>query len=166
MLTLFYSLYDWGTIWRTVHSKQTSIFHMCCVVSLTVVAPPPHPGWGGKYTAVATSLPPDLWFTDQRSNLAGGRRSLAGLAAVVAGSPGDGARAGVEAGVLKTSSLSLSMLAGTAGVRGFGGRPCLAGAAGDAAAAPLCGFRRSTVTETSFPPMSTLKNLGPFSMTR
>ena len=53
----------------TVHSKQTSI--STCVVSLTVVAPLPSSGVGGKYTAVATSLPPDLWFTDQRSNLAG-----------------------------------------------------------------------------------------------
>ena len=58
---------------------------------------------GGKYTAVTTSLPPDLWFTDQRSNLAGGLRSLAGLAAVVAGSPGDSMQAGVDTGVLKKS---------------------------------------------------------------
>jgi hypothetical protein len=61
--------------------------------------------------------------------------------------------------------LSLSTLAGAAGVQVFGGRRHLAGAAGDAAAAPVYGLRRSTMIETSFLPMSTLKNLGPFSMT-
>ena len=104
-----------------------------------------------------TSLPLD--FGSHKSNLSGRRLSLAGLALVVAGSPGD-------------VSLPLRWTPDVPGVAGAGdaagsagaaaGRPLRGGAAGAAAASPVCGFSRSTVTICSTPPTSMWKTLGPF----
>ena len=69
----------------------------------------------------------------QRSNLTGGRLSLAGLALVVAGRPGEGALAAGDGGV--------GGLAAAAG-----GRPLRGAAAGVVTAVPVWGLRRSTVT--------------------
>ena len=91
----------------------------------------------------------------------------------MAGSPGDGARAGV------VSAVDIAGVAGEDGVVGAvdiagvageadrcrGGRPRLGGAAGVVSALPVCGFRRSTVTAVLLPPMSRRKYLGPFSST-
>ena len=87
--------------------------------------------------------------------MAGGRLSLAGLALVVAGRPGEAAlAAGGGEGV------------GAAVVAAAGGRPLRGGAAGVVASAPVCGLRRSTVTACSWPPMSTVKYLGFLDITR
>ena len=80
--------------------------------------------------------------------MAGGRLSLAGLALVVAWRPGEAALAAGGGGE------------GAAGVAAAGGRPRRGGAAGVAAADPVCGLRRSTVTACSWPPMSMVKYLG------
>ena len=100
----------------------------------------------------------------------GALRGRAGRAPVVAGSPGDGARAGVEgavdiAGVAgEVGAVNIAGVAGE-GDRCRGGRPRLGGAAGVVSALPVCGFRRSTVTAVLLPPMSRRKYLGPFSNT-
>ena len=86
----------------------------------------------------------------------GALRGRAGRAPVVAGSPGDGARAGVDGAV------DIAGVAGEVGAvdiagegdRCRGGRPRLGGAAGVVSALPVCGFRRSTVTAVCLPPMS------------
>ena len=69
----------------------------------------------------------------------------------MAGSPGDGARAGVVgavdiAGVAgEVGAVDIAGVAGEAD-RCRGGQPRLGGAAGVVSALPVCGFRRSTVT--------------------
>ena len=85
----------------------------------------------------------------------------------MAGSPGDGARAGV------VGAVNIAGVAGEDGavdiageaVRCSGGRPRLGGAAGVVSPLQVCGFRRSTVTAVLLPPMSRRKYLGPFSST-
>ena len=100
----------------------------------------------------------------------GALRGRAGRAPVVAGSPGDGARAGVVgavdiAGVAgEAGAVDIADMAGDAD-RCRGGRPRLGGAAGVVSALPVCGFRRFTVTAVLLPPMSRRKYLGPFSST-
>ena len=88
----------------------------------------------------------------------------------MAGSPGDGARAGVVgavdiAGVAgEVGAVDIAGVAGEAD-RCCGGRPRLGGGAGVVSEVPVCGFRRSTVTAVLLPPMSRRKYLGPFSST-
>ena len=100
----------------------------------------------------------------------GALRGRAGRAPVVAGSPGDGARTGVDgavdiAGVAgEVGAVDIAGVAGEAD-RCHGRCPRLGGAAGVASAFPVCGFRRSTVTAVLLPPMSRRKYLGPFSNT-
>ena len=88
----------------------------------------------------------------------------------MAGSPGDGARAGVVGAVNivgvagEVGAVDIAGVAGEAdGCRG--GRPRLGGAARVVSALPVCGFRLSTVTAVLLPPMSRRKYLGPFSNT-
>ena len=85
----------------------------------------------------------------------GGLRSLAGLAAAVAGNPGEAALAagGGDGGV-------------EGGAAAAGGRPRRGAAAGVVAAVPVCGLRRSTVTACCWPPMSRVKYLGVRATTR
>jgi len=73
---------------------------------------------------------------------------------VVAGRPGDAARAAGGGGVDVGATAAA------------GGRPWRDGAAGDAAAVPVCGLRRSTVTVCCWPPTSRVKYLGVFATTR
>jgi hypothetical protein len=77
----------------------------------------------------------------------GCRLSLDSLALVVAGRPGDAALAagGGGEGAVGTTA---------------GGRPRCSAAASIAAAAPVCGLRRSTVTACCWPPISRVKYLG------
>jgi hypothetical protein len=103
----------------------------------------------------------------------GALRGRAGRAPVVAGSPGEGARAGVVgavdiAGVAGEVGVDGAVvIAGVAGEVGRcrGGRPRRGGAGGAVSAVPVCGFRRSTVTAVLLPPMSRRKYLGPLSST-
>ena len=94
----------------------------------------------------------------------------------MAGSPGEGTRAGVVgavdiAGVAgevgEVGVVGAVVIAGVAGEVGrcCGGRPRRGGAAGAVSAVPVCGFRRSTVTAVLLPAMSRRKYLGPFSST-
>ena len=88
----------------------------------------------------------------------------------MAGSPGDGARAGVDGAVDISGVAGEDGAIDIAGVAGEvdrcrGGRPRLGGAAGVVAALPVCGFRRSTVTAVCLQTMSRGKYLGPFSNT-
>ena len=88
----------------------------------------------------------------------------------MAGSPGDGARTGVDgavdiAGVAgEDGAVDIGGVVGE-GDRRRGGRPRLGGAAGVAPSPPVCGFNRSTETAVLLPPMSRRKYLGPFSNT-
>ena len=80
----------------------------------------------------------------------------------MAGSPGEGARAGV------VGAVDIAGVAGEVGVVGavvIAGRPRRGGAAGAVSAVPVCGFRRSTVTAVLLPPMSRREYLGPLSST-
>ena len=88
----------------------------------------------------------------------------------MAGSPGDGARAGVVGAVDITGVAGEVGAVDIAGVaseadRCRGGRPRLGGTTGVVSALPVCSFRRSTVTAVLLPPMSRRKYLGPFSST-
>ena len=91
----------------------------------------------------------------------------------MARSLGDGARAGVVgaiviAGVVgEAGVVGAVVIAGVASeaCRCIGGQLRRGGAAGVAPAVAVCGFRWSTVTAVSLPPMSRRKYFGPLSNT-
>ena len=91
----------------------------------------------------------------------------------MAGSPGDGAQAGVVGAVViagvvgEAGVVGAVVIAGEAGEAGrcLGGWPRRGGTAWVVSVVLVCGFRRSTVTAVFLPPMSRRKYLGLLSST-
>ncbi len=122
-------------------------------------------GWGEQYRVHSVLKHDDFWLIDGfttllpldllvcSKDLAVGRRSLAGLALVVASSPGEGVLLDGLGGDMGAGSLAA------------GGRPPEDGVAGVEVAVPVWGLRQSTVTTNGYPLMSRVNYLGPLSIT-